>query len=159
MPVPQASRTTLPERAGRLADDLIDTLHPSAPVRPLTAATIYRFAAEVDDPDLLENVVSAAANPDGIGTHELSQRSQCSERQIRYWTEQGYLATLPRHRRSSGIPVLYPPETVAKARIMGSLVSIFGMDPAPAARTAEQLIANGRATVKGFTITRSRFDR
>lgn len=142
-----------------LRDQLVDALHPSTAVRPITERAVARLADDVDDPDLLEAIVTAAVNPEGIGTHELARRAGCSERQVRYWTEEGFIAARPREQRGQGYPIAYDPGVVTKTRMMGALVRLFGMGPREASTTADRLIADGKIVVRGFTITRNRFDR
>jgi hypothetical protein len=57
-------------------------------------------------------------------------------------------------QRGSGIPLLYPPSSIVKARILGALVRMFAMSPARAAEIADTIIRDGRAEVGGFTITK-----
>lgn len=139
-----------------LADRLVVALDPSPETTEIVTRTITRLAAEVSevDPDLLEELVVSAETPPAVGAAELAERAGVTYRQINYWTGAGHLETLPRKGSGSGHPIEYPPTTIVKARLMGSLVRLFDMGPATASTIADEILRTGSATHGGFTLTR-----
>jgi hypothetical protein len=137
-----------------LTDRLVVALNPSPEVRAIAARRAVEFAAELGDVNLLERVVLAVESPGAIGTAELAERAGASLRQIRWWTEAGYLPAMPREHTGHGHPITYPASTIVKARLMATLVRLFGMALPAANIVANELITTGRAQAGTFTLTR-----
>jgi hypothetical protein len=136
-----------------LVERLVVALDPSPSTREIVSRRIVEFAEQLADDELLGDVVTEIEDPTAIGAPELAARAGVSYRQINYWTSSGWLATTS-DERGSGKPLAYPPSTIVKARILGSLVRMFAMSPARAAEIAETIVRDGRAEVGGFTITK-----
>lgn len=135
------------------AERLVVALNPSPEVRIAAAAAVARLAEEVGD-EAVAMIADAAEHPPGIPRIEAATRAGITQRQLDYWTSRGLLATREEiHGR--GLPSTYDPGEVVKARIMGSLVSLFEIKPSTAAALAEQILATGSAEVEGFKITRN----
>jgi hypothetical protein len=139
--------------ADGLAERLVVALDPSPATREIVSRRIVEFAEELADEQLLGDVVTQIEDPTAIGASELAARAGVSYRQINYWTSCGWIVPTSTER-GSGRVLAYPPSTIVKARIMGSLVRMFAMTPARSAELAEQIIRDGSATVGGFTITK-----
>lgn len=136
-----------------LAERLVVALDPSPATREIVSRRIVEFAEQLADDELLGDVVTEIEDPTAIGATELAARAGVTYRQINYWTTSGWLPTAS-EERGSGIPLLYPPSSIVKARILGALVRMFAMSPARAAEIADTIIRDGRAEVGGFTITK-----
>jgi hypothetical protein len=139
---------------GGLADRLVVALDPSPETRAMVVRRIVEFAEQLANDETLGDVVTAAENPAPIGASELAARAGITYRQVNYWTTEGYLVPVGDAGPGSGHPRTYPPDTIVRARIMGSLVRHFTMTPAAAARVAEEILRDGRASVGPFTVTR-----
>jgi hypothetical protein len=135
-------------------DRLLVALAPSPGNRERAAATIAKLAADLGDVDLLDMIADAAEHPDGVASADVVARSAISYRQLDYWTRRGWLTAYDR-TAGSGYVRSYHPREVVKARVMGSLVSLFSMAPGTASEIAEQILATGSAEVEGFKVTRN----
>lgn len=121
----------------------------------LAAATkvVAQLAAEVADLDVVDQIAEAVENPVGISSVDAAERAAITYRQLDYWTTHGYVTALP-GGTGHGSRRHYAPGEVVKARIMGSLVSLFSMSPGTASLVADQILASGSAEVGGFKVTR-----
>jgi len=137
-----------------LVERAVVALDPSPATRDLVSRRIVEFAEQLADDELLGDVVTEIEDPTAIGAPELAARAGVTYRQLNYWTSSGWIVPVSEGQRGSGTPLLYPPSTIVKARIMGSLVRMFAMAPARAAEIAETIVRDGRAEVGGFTITK-----
>jgi hypothetical protein len=132
-------------------DRLLVALDPSPSVRNHASAMVARLAAEIGDVDVLDQIATAAENPEGVGSADVVERTGVSYRQLDTWTRAGYV-----HARGSGSGSrrVYAPREVVKIRIMFSIVSLFDMGPSTASLLADQILATGSAEIGGFRVTR-----
>lgn len=148
MPIPT---TAAPDR-------LLVALAPRRPEAERSArAAILRLAAECSEVEF-DMITNAAENPSGVGLSEVARLSGVTYRQLDYWTRRGWIVPIERTHAGSGHPRTYPPAAVVKARIMGSLVSLFAMAPDRASAIAEEIVETGAAEVGGFRVTRKGLD-
>lgn len=134
-------------------DRLVEALRPSP-------ANHDRVTRQVDKLTLdagagaVAAIAEAAEHPAGIGATETAQLAGVSYRQLDHWVRLGYLTPGHRHGSSStGQLRVFVPGDVQKARLMGSLVRLFEMNPSSAARVADQILDHGSAEVDGFRLT------
>lgn len=139
---------SLPDLEARL----VTALRPHTARRELLERTVARFAAQLDDVDLLDGVV-AAAEGEHISTADfLSRVPGLSRRQLYHWTGLGYLDGVRPGGPGSGHPLVFTPYALAVAQRMTRLVAA-GVTPSTANRLAQEILARGRADLAGFQVT------
>lgn len=88
-----------------------------------------------------------------IGAHALTIKADLTYRQVDFWTRAGYLQPTTADITGSGIPREYPDDQLPIAREMSRLTKA-GIPAKVAHQLALDLLAEGRARLGDFTITR-----
>lgn len=142
----------MPVPSTQAPDRLLVALHPRTPeVVRTVKATILRLAADCSQVEF-DMIADAAENPDGLTSPQVVDLVGISYRQLDVWTVRGYLVADA--RGGSGNRRRYRPAVVVKARLMGSLVTMFDMSPGKASQIADEIVETGSAEVGGFRVTR-----
>jgi hypothetical protein len=134
-------------------DRIVTALEPHAAAR-LVRDQIDTLANAVADTELMCQVADAMEGITHLSTEDTATRAEITARQLRYWTQQGWLVPDPRIGQGPGHPCTYPLNQVLKAKVMGSLVNVLKLDPAVASEAAPQIVELGSAHVGPYVVTK-----